>query len=259
MTDLWPSADANQQRSDQARALIDQASAGMSIELVALTGMDLCALDGPALLLFDQPVSDAWGRLDDKQRDQATTLTLGGLARRGLLSDSGTAGTHAVNPPLGLVLAARTRPAFTVLAEVDHEGARPMKMWALGDESDPLQALVVEAPASAPAGHYPTIRKMGALGWFYRYLLVAPQVATGLLTDWAITAPPRGRRGRAPARILSVYWHRPGEDLRGLIVTVHGDGRTALLSRDDRTTDPEVYDRAGLQQVMSDLFTLGRR
>jgi hypothetical protein len=257
MTDLWPGADANQ-RSERARALIDQASAGTSVELVALTGMDLCALDGPRLLLFDQPVGDAWGRLDDKQRDEATTLTLDGLARRGLLSDSGTPGTYAVNPPLGLVLAARTRPAFAVLAEVDHEDARPMKMWALGDESDPLQALVVEAPASTPPGHHPTIRKMGALGWFYRYLLVAPQVATGLLTDWAITAP-HGRRGRGPARILSVYWHRPGEDLHGLIVTVHGDGRTARLSRDDRTTDPEVYDRAGLQQVMTDLFTLGRR
>jgi hypothetical protein len=209
--------------------------------------------------LFDLPVTEAWGQLTEPQRAEATTLTIEGLARRNLLTPSGTPGTYAVSPELGLVLAARTRTAFAVLAEVDDDEARPLKMWALGDQTEPLQAIVVEAPAATPTGSYPHIRKMGALGRFYRYLLVPPAVATGLLAEWAIKKPPRARRGRHPARRISVYWHRPGEDLRGLIVTVHGDGRAAQLSRDDSTADPRSYDLAGLQQVMNDLFTLGQR
>ncbi len=258
MTDLWPATDPAPQRSEHAQALID-AAADTSTELVALSGLDLCALDGPRLMLFDRTVTDAWGQLSEPQRADATTLTLDGLTRRGLLSPSDKGGTYAVSPELGLVLAARTRSAFAVLAEMDDDQARPMKMWALGDQTEPVQAIVVEAPTATPPGSYPHVRKMGALGRFYRYLLVPVTVATGLLADWAIAAPPRARHRRRPARRISIYWHRPGEELRGLIVTVHGDGHTARLSRDDTTADPDVYDRAGLRRVMTDLFTLGRR
>lgn len=93
-----------------------------------------------------------------------------------------------------------------------------------------------------------------------RHLLFDEQVATA----WG-SLDAGARAAAAAATDVSVYWHRAGEDLHGLVVTVHGDGRTARLGRDGRSapglehafgTD---FDEAGLRQVMADLFAVGRR
>jgi hypothetical protein len=256
MTGTWPQA-----RSDEARRLIEQ-SARTLVELVTVSALELCALDGPRHVLFDEPVATAWGALTDAERAAATSAATDGLVNRGLLLGPATADGYAVQPELGLTLAAKTRPAFAVLAEIEGTDARTMKMYALGDQTRPLQAMVVELPQAAPPGDYPHVRQLGVLAWFYRYVLVSPETAANLLAAWAIKPPPRKTlTHRHPQRVVSVYWHRAGEDLRGLVVSVHGDGRTARLSRDsDADANANVdFDEAGLRQVMTDLFTLGLR
>jgi hypothetical protein len=158
------------------------------------------------------------------------------------------------------VVAAKTRPAFAALAQIEGTEARAMKMYAVSDEAQPLHAMVVELPQPTPPGDYPHVRQLGVLGWFYRYVLVPPQTAANLLAAWAIKPPPRGRRGhRHPVRVISVYWHRAGQDLHGLAVTIHGDGQTARLSRDGQPEPGPALDETGLRQVMTDLFTVGQR
>jgi hypothetical protein len=210
--------------------------------------------------LFDQQVAAAWGALDEGARAAATSAATEGLINRRLLRDAGTSDTYAVAPELGLVLAAKTRPTFAVLAQIERTEARTMKLYAVGDEAQPLQAVVAEFPESAPPGDYPHVRRLGVLGWFYRYVLVSPETAANLLAAWAIKPPPPSRRGhRNPTRVVSVYWHRAGQELRGLVVSVHGDGRTARLSRDGQPDPGPGLDETGLRRVMTDLFTVGTR
>jgi len=238
-------------RGDEARRLIEE-SARSLVELATLSAMELCALDGPRHLLFDEPVAATWGSLDPEARAAATTAATDGLVRRGLLSASGDPGAYAIRPGLGLVLAAKTRPTFAVLAQIEGTEARPMKMYAVGDEIQPLQAMVVELPEAAPPGDYPHVRRLGVLGRFYRHVLISPPAAADLLAAWALKPPPK--KG---TRVVSVYWHRAGEDLHGLVVTVRGDGRTARLGGYGESG--QGYDETGLRQVMTDLFTVGQR
>lgn len=259
----WAVPDPGQARTEEARRLIDQ-SASESVELVTVSGLELCALDGPRHLLFDEQVTTAWGALPDAARVAANQAAAGSLSNRGLLLAQAPTGpgfeTYALKPELGLVLAAKTRATFAVLAQIERTDARPIKMYAVGDEEQPLQALVVEFPQGVPQGNYPHIRKMGPLGWFYRYILASPQTGAGLLASWAVLAPPKGTRGhRDPVRTVSVFWHRAGEDLHGLVVTVRGDGRTARVIREGQPDPGLVYDETGLRQVMSDLFAIGHR
>ena len=105
------------------------------------------------------------------------------------------------------MLAARCRPAFVVLAKGDRDDLRPLSLFALGDQADPTQAIVAELPTALPpdrAAHYPDTRKLGPLGWIYRYVLVSMTNAADLLARWTITPPPQpGEHARAV--LVSAY------------------------------------------------------
>jgi hypothetical protein len=263
MSGSWTMPDPAEMRSDEARRLIEESTpAGALVELVIMYGLELCVLDGPRQVLFDEAVARAWGSLDDDAREAAISVVTQDLVDRGLLLGPGAADTYAVSPELGLVLAAKTRPAFAVLTQIEGAEVRTMKMYALGDETEPMQAMVAELPEAAPPGDFPHVRKLGVFAWFYRYVLLSPETAANVLATWAIAPPPPSRKKlsrRRPERIVSIFSHRPGQDLRRLDVTVRGDGQTARLSRDGRPQPGPGVDEAGLRQAMIDLFSAGLR
>jgi hypothetical protein len=261
-------------RTEAAQRLIDEAQAAPFVELVTVSALELCVLGGPRHALFEEAVTQAWLGLADRRREKIMKLTTDGMVERRLLLPEPSPGPgtadYALDPALGLVLAARTRPAFVLVTETAAASLRTPRFFALGDEEVPVRAIVVEEPAALPAGSrdFPNVRKLGPLGRFYRYLLVSQARAAELLAEWAIAPPPSGAD---PASARSVSRFRPsgagpaGADalaagalgLAAVRLDVRGDGTTARLARPAEDGPGEAYDRAGLARVMRELMTPG--
>ena len=242
-------------RTEAARRLIDEAQAAPYVELVTVSALELCVLGGPRHALADEAVTQAWLDLKDRRREKIIKLVTDGMVERGLLHpepgpEPGRA-SYALDPALGIALAARTRPAFIVVTETAATALRTPRFLALGDEEVPVRAVVVEEPAALPAGSrdFPGVAKLGPLGRFYRYLLVSRARAAELLAEWAI-APPPAAAGPASARAVSRFQAGGGS---GVQLGIRGDGTTAHLVRPAGPGD--AYDRAGLAAVMLDLMT----
>ena len=58
------------ERTETARRLIAQAQADV-VDLVTLSALELCVLDGPAAPVFDQRVAQAWTRDDGPAAPQS--------------------------------------------------------------------------------------------------------------------------------------------------------------------------------------------
>jgi hypothetical protein len=128
------------ERTETARPLITQAQVEI-VNLVTLSAIELCVLDGSP-----QP----------------------GTQRPG--------GDYGLKPELGRMLAARCRPSFIVIAAEERRGLHQLSLFALGDQAQPVRGIVGELPAPLPAGS-PNPRRLGPLGWIYRYVLVSPSRA----------------------------------------------------------------------------------
>jgi hypothetical protein len=252
-------------RSGAAAQLID-AVAELPIPLMVLSGLDLCALDGTRHVLFDEAVARTWYDWDQRTREHVRREVIDSLAARDLLLRDPVLDERAPHdrdvfamaPELGVVLHAKTRPGFAVLAHIEGLSARPLRMYSFGDQTRPLQAVVVEIPRPGPPGPWPHTDKLNALGWLYQYVLVAPAAAAELLAQWAIE-----QDRDSAVRVVSVLTHRPGRDLRDLTVLARGDGRTARLAQCWREgthpdwTGPHSY--PDLTQVMSELLAAASR
>jgi hypothetical protein len=254
------------ERTETARHLIAQAQMEM-VDLVALSALDLCVLDGPRQSLFEERVAHAWIQLGNRQRRKVVDEVTAGMVRRGLLIDDhpdpGTGqdgSTYSLQPELGLMLAARCRPAFIVIAVGERRGLRPLSLFALGDQADPVRAIVAEFPTDLPpdrAAAYPNARKLGPLGWIYRYVLVSPASAAEILARWTIT-PPRDSGEAIPTRYLVSAYCPDRENPVGYRLGVRGDGTRATVdgvmigNGESAITE---YDLAGLRGIMLQLIT----
>jgi hypothetical protein len=245
------------ERTEAAQRLIDEAQAASYVELVTLSALELCVLGGPRHALAELAVTEAWLELKDRRREKIIKQVTDGMVERGLLlpgpgPEPGGA-SYAMNPALGIVLAARTRPAFIVVTETAVAALRTPRFLALGDAEAAVRAVVVEEPAALPAGtgEFPNVAKLGPLGRFYRYLLVSRARAAELLAEWAI-APPPAAAGPDSARAVSRFQAGGGP---GAQLGVRGDGGTAYLVRPPEDGPGDAYDRAGLAAVMLDLLT----
>jgi hypothetical protein len=258
------------ERTEVAQQLIDEAQGASYVELVTVSALELCVLGGPRQALFEEPATQAWLALGDRRREKIMKLTTEGMVERRFLlpepsPEPGTA-DYALNPALGIVLAARCRPTFIVVTETAASSLRTPRFFALGDEEVPVRAVVVEEPAALPADNhdFPNIKKLGPLGRIYRYLLVSQARAAELLAEWAIAPPPSGSD---PASARSVSRFRPsgiepgpgGLDpgalgLAAVRVDVRGDGTTAHLARPPEDGPGPAFDRAQLAGVMLELM-----
>ena len=258
------------ERTAAAQHLIAQAQADL-VDLVTLSALELCVLDGPRHALFDERVAHAWTRVGDRRRRQVTEEVTAGMVRRGLLIEDypehgarQPGSTYTLKPELGVMLAARCRPSFIVVAAGEGEGLRPLSVFALGDLAEAVRGFVAEVPAGLPpdrAARYPKAEKLGPLGWIYRYVLVSPTAAAQILARWTI-APPLQQGGAVPTRYLVSVYRPDREKPAGDHLGVTGNGSRAFvdgpgMGAGDLTR--AEYDLEGLTATMLKLLTEASR
>ena len=249
-------------RTEAARYLIDQAQDD-PVELVIVSALDLCVLGGPRHPLFEESVARAWMRLGNWSRKKLIESVTERMIERGLLTDDSPqtgfqppSGTCSLKPELGLMLAARCRPSFIVVTEVEGQDRRAPRLFALGDQAEPVRGIVAELPTALPPDRdrdFPKANKLGPLGWIYRYVLLSRDTAAEVLAGWTIS-PPRLFDDVLPCAWLVSVYQPDGKNPVGCRLRVRGDGTKACLDRDGDLAGAE-YDVAGLRAVMLDLMT----
>jgi hypothetical protein len=245
-------------RSAEVRELIDRAQSA-NVLLTMLSAMDLCALGGPKQALFDEAPARAWGSLRPKGRKNLPGLIFDALEERGLLIRQAPtvplaapgghvepeAEDYAFAPKLGVVMAARSRPAIAVTCELKKVPSRYPRLYALGDEQDPVRAMVLETPAAPEPGQFQHVEKAGPLGWFYAYDLISRPSAADFLAQWALLRSER--HPRAP-RLVTLLRFDQGKALTVRTLEINTeDGKTARL-------DGAQYSQAELTDIMSGLL-----
>jgi hypothetical protein len=256
------------ERTETARHLIAQAQVDV-VDLVTLSALELCVLDGPRQPVFDKRVAQAWTQVTQRRRRKVTEEVTAGLVRRGLLIDGApqqptvqAVSSYSFKPELGLTLAARCRPAFVVLAKGERDDLRPLGLFALGDQADPVRAIVAEVPAGLPpdrAAKYPGTRKLGPLGWIHRYVLVSSANAADLLARWTMT-PPAQPGDAVPVRYLVSVYCPDREHPAGHHLSVRGDGIRAVVDGASiGGAQPAPCDLEGLRAIMLDLLSRATR
>jgi hypothetical protein len=254
------------ERTETARHLIAQAQVD-NVDLVLVSALELCTLDGLQQPVFDERVARAWLQITDRRRREVMEQVTTGLLRRGLLIDdrpergAGHDGsTYSLKPELGLMLAARCRPAFVVIAKGDRQDLRPLSLFALGDQADPVQAIVAELPAGLPPDRnakFRDTRKLGPLGWIYRYVLVSMANAADLLAKWTITQPVQPGNA-APVRYLVSAYRPDREKPIEHHLGVCGDGSRAFVDEPGSGNGELAraeYDLEGLRALMLNLLS----
>jgi hypothetical protein len=252
-------------RSAEAQQLIGQAQSE-DVLLTLLTAMDLCVLGGPGQVLFDEAPARAWGQIRRGARQKVPAAIIDDLEDRGLLIRQAPAvplaapggdrkpglADYAFAPRLGVVMAARSRPAVAITCELEKVASRYPRFYAFGDEDDPVRAVVLETPQGSPPGDFPHLRKLGPLGWFYRYDLVSKASAADFLARWALLT---SQRHPGVPRLVTLLRHDQGTLLTVQTLSVRtNDGKTARIDGTG-SDDGEQYDQAGLTRIMSGLFS----
>jgi hypothetical protein len=128
------------------------------------------------------------------------------------------------------MLAARCRPSAILVTDIGQSELRTPRFFVLGDQAEPVRAVVVEEPATLPAGvagSFHNVKKLGPLGWFYRYLLVSPTEAARVLAMLTISPPQRSGKAVAPGWTVSSFY--PGRGATGQRLSIVGDGSKARL------------------------------
>ena len=220
------------ERTETARQLIARAQEE-TVELVTVSALELCVLDGPRQPLFDERVAQAWSRLGNRRQRLLTNEMTVGMVERGLLTgDSTQRGSgYSLKPELGIVLAARCRPSSIVVTDAGHPNLRTTRCFALGDHAEPVRGFVVEEPTTLPAGiadRMPHVKKFGPLGWFYQYFLVSPAKAAEVLVELTISPPRHSGAVVAPGWTVTAYYPGSGNP-GGERLSVQGDGIRARL------------------------------
>ncbi len=250
------------ERTEAARYLIGRARDEL-VDLVVISALDLCVLGGPRHPLFDEKVARAWLRLGERQRGKLVESATEVMINRGLLIDEGVrtsaqprSGRYALKPELGLALAARCRPSFVIVTEAEGRDLRGPRLFALGDEAEPVRGMVVEMPAGLPPDReaaYPGAAKLGPLGWAYRYALVSPDMSAEVLARWTISPPARSGSGPPGAYLVSAF-QPDRENPAGGPLRVQGDGARAWVGAPGDRAGAEC-DAAGLRAAMAGLIT----
>ena len=132
-------------------------------------------------------------------------------------------------------------------------------MFALGDEADPVQAIVSEVLGSipAPGGKRRPADVTRLLGSVYTYHLLAVDRAAAVLADWAITpaSAPQHQAGEPP-RMLTRYQPADDQQRIGFRLGIAGDGAAARITgpgADDGAG--RICDRGELETVMKRLLS----
>jgi hypothetical protein len=245
--------DTAELRTDAARDLIRRAREHGAVKLTKLTAVELCTLGGPGHAWFDELTARAWLRLGDRGRERAIASATAELLARGLLlqdtTEAAQAATYAMSPLLGIVLAARSRPSFVIANSVTGANLFQPVLFALGDETEPLQGIVVETPAGMTEKS-----RRDPLAGAYAYALLSPEESARFLAEWVIK-PVRGIRGVVDGTPRQVTRYKPQDSAGGIgyQLSIESDGTIARVE-DGTGSSAQDYGLDGLRVLMGDLI-----
>lgn len=210
---------------------------GVSAELPIMSSAELYALGA-----LSQPVLDAsalawWTSQPDQEK--LARLAYAVMGRRKLLDPD----TGRVSPPLGLILAGRSRPAFILLTRVKPAAEpRAVRIYGIADESG-TRAVLLERTQPNPGAW---------TGPVYRFMLTGAASEAAVLAEWA-----------AGGKHRTIDLYRPGSGTTGpserLVVT---PARHHQLSVDRQVPSggpPEslACDQQGLAGLVVSIMTGG--
>jgi hypothetical protein len=164
-------SDDRQQDVAAVRLALDRvAPFGGSIRLPLMTAAELCALGALGHPLVDARTLAWWNAQPD--HEALSRLAYGSLAKRKLLDTE----TGRVSPPLGLILAGRSRPSFILITR-DKPAAEPnpLRLYGIADESG-VRAVLAEGAQS---------RSLAWAGPGYGYMLTGVATQSRALAEAA--------------------------------------------------------------------------
>jgi len=215
--------------SEAVQRLINQAAVDKEARLGVLLGMDLCALGGPAQALLPMPLVRAWTRTNQADRDVIIKRSTERLERKGQLVPQPGMPGYALSPELGIILAARSRPAYAILAQVLGRPALELGVFGLADGGEWASLAVLEFLVKVPSREFPA--PFVPLATVYEYGLVPADRAASMLAEWAIQpVGENGRSSRVAARTLTRYQPSGDQYRINSRISVHGDGTTARVA-----------------------------
>jgi hypothetical protein len=219
-------------READAIRLFERAATGETVELAELSGAERCVLAGPGSALWEQPAAGAWDELDEERRATETGRAVAGLRARRLLleevSEGAGGSAWSMAPELGIIQAARRKPAYVVTTEIQGKEARCLRFFAVGDTERPVRGVVVEEPVALPStGSYMNARNPGPLGWTTRYCVLSETSAVGVLTDVALV-PRQDKQGKYPYVIRRLQYDA-GQPTAEAGLSVIGAGSSARV------------------------------
>jgi hypothetical protein len=205
-------APARERDVAEAEQLLAAAQQRGSIPLPQLTDVDLCVFSDAFSTVLDADVWQRWLALGEDERDGLAAQALGFLEFRRLLrradpTDGADKPEFDIQPKLGLILAARQRPAFVGVCSVPGQlRVGDLRLFGLVDEVHPDPVVLLERS---------TERGLGAFGRIRQYALATPDAAAGVAVDWvreSVESDPGA--GDAP-RLIELYRHEEGQSLTG--------------------------------------------
>lgn len=223
-------SDERQQDVATVRAVLDKAAEGKSAELPVMSSAELCALGALAHPVVDTPALAWWNAQSDKEK--LARLAYKVMGRRQLLDPD----TGRLMPPLGLILAGRSRPSFVLLTR-DKPAAEPRgtRRYGIADESG-TRAVLLERTQPNPGAW---------TGPVYRFAITGVQSEANALAEWTA-----GHKHR------TIDLYRPGsgttDPSERLVVTPARHHRVSVERSTPHTAVPETLE--GDEQYLAALI-----
>jgi len=193
--------------------------------------------------------------MNQADRDTIIANSTERLERKGqLLAQPGDTAQpgYELSPELGIILAARSHPAYAILAQVQGRPVLELSVFGLADGDERPSLAVFEFLVKVPSQGFP--RAFVPLATVYEYRLVPTDRAASLLANWAIR--PAVGNGREVARVLTRY--QPSDDQHRIDsrISVRGDGTTAHVAGLDPVHPKAEWacDQDELETVVADLL-----
>lgn len=238
----------------EADGLLAAAQRDGAVRLPELIAVDLCALGAALQAVFDEPVWRSWVALPDAVRDEWAAASRAGLARRRLLDPPAPVGAvgdvsaSRVAPPLALIMAARSHPAFVAVGSVAGNQRGAPRMYGIADNAHGLRAVLAEHPSAERiglgTGERLTLtpandqRRAGDLHQLYQYPLLSPERAVRVLAEWLTAAVGGGDDVDRGARTVDAFRHPEGSELTRDRLTVTADQGGSVRITCEFTGDP---------------------
>ena len=248
------------ERTAAARAIFAKLDDEGYVNLPVLSGADLCMLGGPKHPFFWEPLAAEWLSLRPRARNGYIEARTKGMIEGCRLieitpGDGYRPGArYAVSPELGILLAARSRPAFVIASHFSSRLA-PLSLFAVGDEIEPVRGVVMAVPVIPPDKAGKSSRPSPISDVFDHILTTTAHAAEFLADRVMRPAPTKTPSQKQPPRFVSLF--RPGTGPTPVAeLAVLGNGTTARVT--GQGIDGE-FDMIALSAIMLDLIGRGAR